>query len=294
MSRVCAKKSDMPPVLVVLAAGMGSRYGEMKQLAEVGPGGEGLMDYAVYDALRVGFDRVVLVVSESSRDPVRAHAEAGLARFVDTHYAEQASSGRGRPWGTGHAVLAAQPFVDGAFGVINADDYYGLRSLALLSNELSRPGADNVLVGYILHDTLSEYGGVSRGVCDVDGDKLISVTELHDVRRIADGLTSRERNWRELTGDEVISTNLWGFHPTFFAVLDESFSTFRAQVAPEGNAEFLIGTAVTRLIERGGAVRVLKTSDRFFGVTFRADLPAVRQQIADLIAQGHYPEHLWE
>ena len=149
--------------LVVLAAGVGSRYGGLKQLAEVSDGGYSLMDYAVFDALRAGFDPVVFVVSAGSEDAVRAHVESGCARHVGVRFARQESGSRAKPWGTGHAVLTARPFVDEGFGVVNADDYYGRRSFGLLAEGLAEPGEHNVLVGFTLRDTLSPFGGCPAG-----------------------------------------------------------------------------------------------------------------------------------
>jgi NDP-sugar pyrophosphorylase family protein len=285
----------MPPplALVVLAAGIGSRYGGMKQLAEVSDAGHSLMDYAIYDALQAGFHRVVFVVSDRTADAVRAHAEAGCARRVDVRYALQDSGGRPKPWGTGHAVLSARAEVEGAFGVVNADDYYGRQSFLLLGDALSKADGEHVLVGYRLRDTLSAFGGVSRGLCLLDGDHLRSVVELHDVRAVDGGITSREPEWQELTGDEVVSTNLWGFRPQFFDVLEEEFSAFRAQEHSSGD-EFLIGTAINALERRGSRIRVLRTSDQFFGMTFADDLPDVRRHIQARIAAGLYPARLWD
>ncbi|MDQ3980040.1 MAG: sugar phosphate nucleotidyltransferase [Actinomycetota bacterium] len=283
------------PALVVLAAGIGSRYGGLKQLAEVSEAGHTLMDFAVFDALRAGFQRVVLIVSAGSEEAVRAHVEAGCGRHVEVHFARQESGDRPKPWGTGHAVLTARPCVEGAFGVVNADDYYGRQSFAILGEALAEPGDHHVLVGYTLRETLSDYGGVSRGLCLLDGDKLRAVVELHEVRATEEGITSADPEWGHLSGDEVISTNLWGFRPTFFDVLDEEFQAFGEQHGSDEKAEFYIGSAVNSLIERGQAgVKVLRTSDRFFGMTFQDDLAGVREQLARRIAAGDYPERLWE
>ena len=282
------------PTLVVLAAGVGSRYGGMKQLAEVSPAGHALMDYAIYDALEAGFGRVVFVVSARTHEAVQAHIEAGCARQVKVDFARQDQGRRRKPWGTGHAVLSTRPFVDGAFGVVNADDYYGRRSFAMLGAGLSQGGSKQLLIGYTLRETLSAHGGVSRGLCLLDDDRLTSVVELHGVRRVTNGITSREHEWDSLTGDEVVSTNLWGFRPRFFDVLDEGFSSFMAEHGSDDKAEFYIGTAVNTLIQRDArAVRVVRTPDRFFGMTFPKDLADVQEQIGALIAGGHYPDPLW-
>ena len=282
------------PALVVLAAGVGSRYGGLKQLAEVSEAGHALMDYSVYDALRVGFERVVFVVSAGSEEAVRAHVEAGCARHVEVRYARQESGGRAKPWGTGHAVLTARPFVDGSFGVVNADDHYGRRSLALLGGELGQHGDRHVLVGYTLRETLSSFGAVSRGLCLLDGDDLRAVVELHDVRPDADGVVSADPEWPRLSGDEVVSTNLWGFRPAFFEVLEEEFAAFLDQHGSDEKAEFYIGSAVNSLTERGQAgVKVLRSPERFFGMTYQEDRAGVQRELAALVAAGEYPERLW-
>ena len=282
------------PALVVLAAGVGSRYGGLKQLARVSEAGHALMDYAIFDALRAGFARIVFVVSADSEEDVRAHVEAGCARHTDVRFARQESGDRPKPWGTGHAVLSAQPFVDGAFGVVNADDYYGTQSFALLGEGLAQPGEDHVLVGFTLRDTLSAFGGVSRGLCLLDGEKLRAVVELHEVRATDDGVTTADPEWDDLSGDEVISTNLWGFRPAFFEVLEGEFEAFVDQHGSDSKAEFYIGSAVNSLIERGQAgVRVVRTPERFFGMTFQEDLSGVQERLAARIEAGDYPENLW-
>lgn len=282
----------MATSLVILAAGIGSRYGGMKQLAEAGPGGHALMDYAVYDAARAGFERIVVVVSDKSEPAVRAHAEDGFARAVETEYARQDTADREKPWGTGHAVLSARPHVDGPFGVVNADDYYGRRSFELLREGLAADEPAHVLIGYTLRSSLSPFGGVSRGLCVLDGERLRSILELHDVRDAGGTITSRERE--RLTGDEVISTNLWGFRPGFFDVLAEGFAAFRDGPGTGSGDEYLIGDGVATAIQRGPGVRVVRTSDPFVGVTYPDDLPAVRQHLTRLVQEGIYPERLWE
>lgn len=282
------------PALVVLAAGVGSRYGGLKQLAEVSEGNHALFDYAVFDAVRAGFDRVVFVVSAQSEGPTRAHVDAGCARHVDVRLARQETDGRAKPWGTGHAVLTARPLVDGPFGIVNADDYYGQESFALLGQALTGGGGHHVLVGYTLRDTLSPFGGVSRGLCLVEGEDLREVVELHDLRRAGDGVVSADPNWPRLSGDELVSTNLWGFRPAFFDVLREEFSAFRQQHDSDERAEFYIGSAVNSLVARGQAgVKVLRTREQFFGMTYAEDLAGVRQRLAARIAAGDYPTRLW-
>ncbi len=283
----------MSMTLVVMAAGRGSRFGGMKQVAVVGPSGESLLDYAVYDARRAGFHDVLFVVSEASVDAVEAHVLAGCGRQVKVRYGLQSTDGRAKPWGTGHAVLTACGDLDGSFGVVNADDFYGQASFGILARELGSDGPDHVLVAYRLRESLSPNGGVSRGLCGVDGGFLSSITELHDVEAGASGVRCRENV--ALTGDELISANLWGFRPTFRGVLAEEFDRFRGEHGGDPDAEFLLGDAVGRVLAHGAdRVRVHPTSERFFGVTYAEDVAAVTAAIGALVDAGRYPASLWD
>ncbi len=278
--------------LVVMAAGRGSRFGGMKQVAGIGPSGESLFDYAVYDAVRSGFEDAVFVVSADSRDAVEAHVARGCGRHVKVKYVVQEADGREKPWGTGHAVLSACGDTAGPFGVVNADDFYGPRSFERLGRELPADGIDHVLVAFRLRDCLSDHGGVSRGVCQVDGGFLASIKELHDVAEV-DGKI-RNREGVALTGDELISTNLWGFQPSFCGTLATDFDEFLAADGDDPDAEFMIGTAVESLGRLGRArVRVVPTDERFLGITFAEDVEAVRAEIAAMVDAGRYPTPLW-
>lgn len=279
----------MAMTLVVMAAGRGSRFGGMKQVAAIGPHGEALFDYAVYDALRCGFDDVVFVVSEESAEAVEAQVGAGCGRHVEVRYALQKTEGREKPWGTGHAVLTACTEVDGPFGVINADDFYGYESFQALGRTLADDPEHHVLVAFRLRESLSPNGGVSRGVCVVEDGFLSSIRELHDVRAEAGTVTAREG--AALTGDELISTNLWGFRPSFCPTLVDGFERFKASQGDDPGAEFLIGDAVASMGTR--RVRVVPTSERFIGVTYADDVAGARAAIADLVAAGRYPSPLW-
>ena len=283
----------MALTLVVMAAGRGSRFGGLKQVADIGPNDEALLDYAAYDAVRSGFERVVFVVSQESAGPVEDHVKAGVASRVDVRYALQSTDGRKKPWGTGHAVLTAAAEVDGPFAVINADDFYGQRSFELLGKELAGEHRDHFLIGFRLGDSLSPNGGVSRGVCQVDEDGfLTAIAELHDVQEV-DGVV-RCREGVELTGDELFSANLWGFQPSFASVLDQEFAAFRAAHEDDQEAEFLIGDAVARVGVYGDErVRVVPTPERFLGVTYAADVAGVRAEIASFVEAGLYPSPLW-
>lgn len=282
----------MAMTLVVMAAGRGSRFGGMKQVAEIGPSGEALFDYAVHDAVRAGFDDVVFVVSEGSADAVEAHVEEGCGRQVDVRYALQKADGRKKPWGTGHAVLTASADLDGPFGVINADDFYGQRSFDVLGRELAAERKDHLLVGFRLRGALSPNGGVSRGVCRAEDGFLTSIQELHDVAEVDGEVQNREGV--PLTGDELISTNLWGFQPSFSSVLAEEFDAFRSEHGDDPDAEFLIGDGISSLARYGDErVRVVPTPEPFLGVTYAEDVAEVREKIAALVDAGRYRSPLW-
>lgn len=278
--------------LVVMAAGRGSRFGGMKQVAEIGPSGEALLDYATFDARRSGFDDVVFVVSEASAEAVEAHVSRGCGRHIPTRYVVQKSEGRAKPWGTGHAVLTACEEIDGPFAVVNADDFYGAHSFQLLGEALPA-GTDHVLIGYRLDESLSENGGVSRGVCKVEDGMLASITELHGIEATAAGIRSREGV--DLDGSELISANLWGFQPSFRRALSGEFEQFLLDHADDADAEFRIGDAVDALGKYGDEkVRVVPTTDQFLGVTFAEDVPRVRADIAAMVESGGYPARLWD
>lgn len=264
----------------------------MKQVAGLGPSEESLFDYAVYDAVKAGFDDAVFVVSEESRKAVEEHVAAGLGRHVDVRYALQAAGDRPKPWGTGQAVLCACAEVSGAFGVINADDFYGRRSYELLADQLGKPEDDHVAIGFRLRDTLSTHGGVSRGLCLVEDGYLTGMQELHDVRIEGDGVRSDEIP--ELTGEESVSLNLWGFRKSFCDVLAAEFDRFRKRVGDDPKAEFLIGDGVEALPEYGAArVRVVPTPEHFLGITYKDDVAAARAELARLVEAGVYPAPLW-
>ncbi len=282
----------MSMTLVVLAAGVGSRFGGLKQAAGLGPAGEALFDYSVYDAIQVGFDDVVFVVSDDSIGAVEPRVEEGCGHHVAVRFAIQKADGRAKPWGTGHAVLTGCEDVSGPFAVVNADDFYGRRSFELLARELRATERDHVLVAFRLRETLSPNGGVSRGVCVVEDGFLASITELHDVVATGDAVECREGV--PLTGEELISTNLWGFRPSFCQALGVEFELFLDDHRDDPDAEFLIGEAVAALRRHGDErVRVVPTTERFRGVTYADDVAGVRAEIGGLVAAGQYPSDLW-
>jgi len=308
------------PTLVVLAAGLGSRFGGLKQTVGFGPQGETLLDYSVFDAVRAGFGRVVFVIrrefAEAFRRDVAARFEPHLEVVCvfqerdDLPLAPgggplvpaEALAARTKPWGTGHATLAARHAVREPFAVINADDFYGRESFEKLADFLRQPdlGTSPVrtcLVAFTLRQTLSEHGRVARGVCRTTSDHLlVSVVEKTDLWRVNEGAENRPKNApaESFTGDEPVSLNTWGFAPSFFPPLEQLFAEFLRTEGRDPEAEFFLPFAVDHLIREGREhCRVLRSSAHWFGVTYREDTDRVRQALAALHAAGHYPNSLW-
>ncbi len=300
----------MELTLVVMAAGIGSRYGGLKQIDPVGPSGEIVIDYSIYDAIRAGFDRVVFIIRRDIEEAFRAIADRHFAGRVKVDYVFQeldllppgfsVPPERKKPWGTGHAVLCARAAVPGPFGVINADDFYGRGSFEALAGFLRKadPGStDYALVGFTLRNTLSEHGAVARGVCEVDAtNRLVSIVERLKIEKVGRGARYEENGaWHPLTGDEPVSMNMWAFTPRIFDSLDEGFRKFLRERGGDPKAEFLVPTHVGELVKTGGAtVRVLPTAETWFGVTYPADKPAVAAGIRALVEAGRYPANLWD
>lgn len=309
----------MQATLLILAAGMGSRYGGLKQVEPVGPHGATIMDYSIYDAVRAGFTRVAFVIRPELHRDFKNTIEPRYAGRVPCAYAFQTldalppgfapPAGRTKPWGTGHAVLVAADTIAEPFAVINADDFYGRASFEALGQFLrthaaapasASPAAPATyaMVGFALRDTLSEGGSVSRGVCQVDENGwLINITETtgivpHDSDA---AFTDPIGSPKILPGDTAVSMNTWGFAPSIFERLRESFERFLHEHGQSPTAEFYLPAAVQSLIDqRLAKVRVLPTSARWCGVTHRADRELVMGIISDLVAAGEYPEHLWK
>jgi hypothetical protein len=297
--------------LVVLAAGVGSRYGGPKQIDRVGPGGMTLVDYAVFDARRAGFERAILVVREGTEADMREAVGDRIARRFRLDYAVQTNAlpagfaappGRTRPWGTGHATLAAAALVDGPFAVINADDFYGAASYRLLADHLRRggaagPPAEHAMVGFPLADTLSPDGPVSRGVCAVEADGfLTSIREVLQVERDGDAARLRDAAgaWRRVPGDTPVSLNFWGFTPALLEPLAEGFQRFLAEHAASTTAEYYLLSPVQGLVDAGRArVRVLRGGGPWAGLTHPGDRARLVDHIARLHARGQYPAELW-
>ena len=298
--------------LVILAAGVGSRYGGLKQLDAVGPHNQSILDYSIYDALRAGFTQIVFVIRREIEAPCREFIEERYAQKVPCKLVFQeldalpegfaVPEGRAKPWGTGHAVLVCKDVVDTPFCVINADDFYGRAAYTEMASFLkSKPGSGDVgrfaMVAFALRNTLSEHGTVSRGVCKVDEDNnLISVTECTGIRSTENGVIHEtvDGSPASLRGDEPVSLNFWGFTPGFFEHLDDQFKEFVKSGATDLKTEFYLPSAVDRLIQENRArVLVLASSERWVGVTYKDDKALVTEYIQSLTDKGLYPEKLW-
>jgi len=314
----------MSLTLVVLAAGIGSRYGGPKQMDPMGPSGEFIIDYSIFDALRAGFDEVVFVVSRQVEKDFKAVIGARIERRMRVRYvlqelttglpalksSEGRTSGpagaavppdRKKPWGTAHAVLVCRQTVKGPFAVINADDFYGRDSFRVLADFLSRRSNEETrygMVGFRLRNTLSEHGHVARGICDVDDSgRLRRVEERTKIEKTGTGarVAADDGSWQSLTGDEFVSMNMWGFTPSLFRFLSDEFPAFLSWAGANPKAEFFMPTVVDKLIREGKATTdVLKTPETWFGVTHPGDKPVAVREIRRLVDAGAYPAELWK
>jgi len=300
----------MPQTLVVLAAGMGSRYGGLKQIDPMGPSGETILDYSVFDALRAGFSKVVFIIRPDFEADFRNNVSSKFEHLVDVEYAFQTldklpsswsvPAGREKPWGTTHAILCASDVVKENFAVINADDFYGQESYAVLNEELS--GVDSLantfsMVGFTLRNTLSDHGSVARGVCTTSENGLLThIDEMTNLSREGSGAlyTREDGSVLNLTGDEPVSMNMWGFTPQLFDHLDRVFQEFLRTSGTELKSECFIPLTVGQLItEKHVTCKVLRSNSTWFGVTYKEDKEIVQGSIAALVEKGKYPQSLW-
>ena len=298
----------MKPTLVVMAAGMGSRYGGIKQIDPVGPSGEALLDYSVYDAVRAGFQDVVFIIRKSIDADFRSFCKG---RFSNIPYQivyqelEDIPKGytippeRTKPWGTTHAILRVREVVKGPFAVINADDFYGRNAYEILASYLENLPVDSkdfALVGYRLENTLSEHGSVSRGICSVDSDGyLLSVEEYVKIVRQNGRIESIEPSQPGVfTGKEFASMNMFGFTPALFPLIQQEFLQFLETEGKNPKAECYIPRVVGKLVQNGEIrVKVLPSTSQWFGITYQADKPIVKEKIHQLVVSGEYPSRLW-
>jgi hypothetical protein len=304
---VLIPNSKMSATLLVLAAGMGSRYGGLKQIDPVGPAGETIIDYSIFDAMRGGFEKLVFVIRKDIEDDFREAVGTRFEKRIAVEYAFQeldrlppgfsVPAGRTKPWGTTQAILMAENVIREPFAAINADDFYGADSFRVLAQQLKSGSEDYSMVGFVLRNTLSEFGSVARGVCQVgDSGYLQSILELTKIEPDGAGAKYTDAGGaiQKLSGEEPVSMNMWGFQPNLFGHLRREFSEFLTAQGREQKSECYIPMTVGNLVKKNLArCRVLRSDAAWFGVTYREDRPFVIEGIRKLIARGDYPEKLW-
>ncbi len=299
----------MEPTLLILAAGMASRYGSMKQIQSFGPGGETIMDYSIYDAIRAGFKKVVFIIRKEFAKDFQDIFEPKLKGKVSLDYVYQDLNsflgefkippGRTKPWGTAHAVLCARNSINEPFAVINADDFYGKDAFQKAYQFLTGDCNEKVysIIGYELMKTLSDNGTVNRGVCQVDNQgNLTSIAErLNISKRNGKIICDDSQEPKELPLDSQVSMNFWCFHPSIFSYSEKLFLEFLNNNMANQKAEFFIPIVADRFINDGeGVIKVIPTSAQWFGVTYKEDAPEVKESLDQLVSDGEYPPHLWK
>ena len=300
--------------LVIMAAGIGSRFGGgIKQLAPIGPNGEIIMDYSIYDAIEAGFDKIVFVIRKDLEKDFKEVIGNRIEKYVEVAYVYQELddipeeyrgkfSGRAKPWGTGQAILCCKDAVDSPFLVINADDYYGKSAFREAYDYLtSIPDTDKIqicMVSFVLKNTLSDNGGVTRGLCTVDDNGMLAgITETHDIEKDGSRAVIRQGAKENVLNPETpVSMNMWGLTPPFFHILETGFSRFLAETPAEDlKAEYLLPTIIGELLEAGKiSVKVLRSEDQWFGVTYKEDREAVMSSVRNLVESGVYPSALYK
>ncbi len=303
------------PVLVIMAAGMGSRYGGLKQIDPIDDQGHIIIDFSIYDAIRAGFEKLVFIIKKADEKDFMEVIGNRISKQIEVAFVYQdlenipegfeVPDGRKKPWGTGHAILSCKGVVDGPFAVINADDYYGPSAFKMIYDYLSTHEDDEfyryTMVGYILENTLTENGHVARGVCAVSETGYLQ--EIHERTRIekhgdcAEYTEDDGQTWTKLPQGSTVSMNMWGFSASIFNELDDAFASFLKENIKTNplKCEFFLPSMIEQLLRQGKAiVSVLKSKDRWYGVTYREDKPVVMEAIAQLKTDGLYPENLWE
>ena len=303
------------PVLVIMAAGMGSRYGGLKQIDPIDKQGHIIMDFSIFDAKRAGFEKVVFIIKKENEADFKEAVGKRMESVMEVEYVFQdlhnipegfeVPEGRVKPWGTAHAVLSAIDVVDGPFAVINADDYYGRDAFQKIYDFLSTTEDDDkyryTMVGYQLKNTVTENGHVARGVCTLDeNDYLVKVEERTRIEKRGDGIAFTEdegETWQELPIDSVVSMNMWGFSASFLKEIKAGFSAFLKEGLAKNpmKCEYYLPSVVTKLlVEDRATVTVLETTDKWYGVTYKEDKPLVMAAIQEMKDKGIYPEQVWE
>lgn len=300
----------MKPTLVIMAAGMASRYGSMKQIQQFGPAGETIMDYSIFDAIKAGFQKVVFIIRREFADDFKAIFEPKLKGRIETQYVFQemdkyldhhtVPAERQKPWGTSHAILCAKEAVHEPFAVINADDFYGSDAFDKAKKFLVNDCREDVyaIIGYRLANTLSEHGTVSRGVAEVDSNNnLVGIKERLKISRHEGKMMDDEGEGfkTELREDAIASMNFWCFHPSVFEFIQKGFIEFLDQHIHQPKSEYLIPFTADQWVKAGkGVIKVIPTSSRWFGVTYKEDAPVVQRSLNELVAANEYPDNLWK
>ena len=298
----------MKPALLILAAGMGSRYGGLKQIDGIGPNKEPIIEYSIYDAIKSGFGKIVFVIRKEFENAFRSRFDK-FTHYIKIKYAYQEVNikldgvsivERTKPWGTSHAVLVAKDLINEPFAVINADDYYGAGSFNLISNFLVNECSPTLMsmIGYTLHNTLSDYGTVNRGVCEIDSEnnlvKVVERTKIANQNGIIHYNIGSDKPLGILDADASVSMNYWGFHPSIFLEIEKGLQNFMRQNYDNPTAEYYIPNIVTDMIvNKKTTMRVIPTNDNWFGVTYKEDKPFAIEAIRKYIVDGIYPLNLW-
>lgn len=305
------RKLMKTPILVILAAGMGSRYGGLKQIDTVGDNGESIIDFSIYDAIQAGFKKLILIIRKEHEQAFEESLVSKIRPFIDVEYAYQdmndlpegysVPEGREKPWGTVHAMLATESLVkDNPFMVINADDYYGKASFVLMHNFLSTEVKDSHygMVGYVLKNTLTDHGSVTRAICETENGYLKEIVEVQKIEKQNSRVCIEEEGiWQVINGDQIVSMNYWGFTPKVFEEMKVLFKNFldREYNKNPMKCEYVIPTAVAELIkEKTARIKVYSSNDRWYGVTYQEDKPLVQAAIREFKKQGLYPHDLWK
>lgn len=299
----------MKKTMVIMAAGMGSRFGGLKQITAMGPSDEILMEYSVYDGIRAGFDKVVFIITEAMKDEFDKKIGSRVSSKIEVEYAVQdlndipagfkVPQGRVKPWGTSQAILAAKNSIKTPFAVLNADDFYGQEAFSVMAgymDSLKEGVFESAMVGYKIEKTLSKYGSVTRGICQTGNGLLQQISEIKDIEYGPNGTIVYRDGQKSgtLNGDELCSMNFWGFTPHLFDYLEKDFARFLKEKGSELKSEWLIPITVDDMIQSNVTkVTVLQSGDSWFGVTYPEDKPRVIKRIAELVEQGVYPSPLF-
>lgn len=301
----------MKPVLLIMAAGLGSRYGGLKQLDRIGPNGEIILELSSYDAIKAGFEKIIFILREEIIDEFKELIGNRISRFAEVEYVIQnmknipkgfeIPEGRVKPWGTGHAILCAKDVIKSPFVVINADDYYGQESFKIMYDYLINNTEENshAMVGYQLKNTLSENGHVARGICTVENGELKEVIERTKIIKKGEKAlyTENDKEWIELEYNSIVSMNMWGFMNSIFENTENGFKNFLKNDLCNNplKAEYYIPLVVSNLINSGeGKVKVMESRDKWYGVTYQEDKALVKEAIERMINEGKYNKNLWE